>query len=390
MNGRHGWVLAHAFVLQLAAYVVRPASAYRAIELGISPGLVGLIAASFALVPLVLALLVGRWNDRGRQRLSLVLGSVLMVVAGLGLLTWGGSLGALLLWNAVVGLGHLMSVLGEQTIVARTGRDGLDAAFGTYTFVGTLGQAAAPLLLAVVGGSAVLPSTNLLIWCFTAAAVLLLLVSVALAATVGGQPVPPEQDRLRMRSTLTVPGPARRTMTAAMVVSTLVLASVDLVQVYLPALGVERGLPSGAVGALLTVRAVASMVSRLRLASIVDRVGRNRLVVGSALLSGVGIAALALPIPVAGLGAVLVVTGLALGVGQPLSMSMVALVAPAGTLSTWLALRLTGNRLGQVTVPAVITAVATNLGVAAVFVVSGASLVVTAALAGALLSSEAT
>lgn len=42
-------LLAHAFLVQGSAYIIRPTSAYRAIEVGLSPALVGLIAASFAL-----------------------------------------------------------------------------------------------------------------------------------------------------------------------------------------------------------------------------------------------------------------------------------------------------------------------------------------------------
>jgi MFS family permease len=388
LSRRQGWVLAHAFVLQLAAYIIRPASAYRALELGVSPGLVGLIAASFALVPLALAVLVGRWNDRGRQRLSLVLGGVFMVVPGVGLLSWGDSLGALLLWNAVVGLGHLMSVLAEQTLVARRGGGRLDSAFGTYTFVGTLGQAAAPALLAGIGGAAVLPDTRSLIWCFTGACVVLLLISGVLDAGERGRPGAASVPDQSLRGALTVPRATRRTMTGAMLVSTLVLSAIDLVQVYLPALGVERGISSGAVGVLLTLRATASMVSRLRLAWITDRVGRSRLVVGSTLVAAAGIGALTLDLPVGALGVALVVAGLALGVGQPLSMSIVALAAPAGTVSTWLALRLTGNRLGQAAIPAVVSVVAASAGAGTVFLVTAAGLLGTAALARVLFPAD--
>lgn len=385
MTRRLVWVLAHAFALQLTAYIVRPTSAYRAIELGVAPGLVGLIAASFAVVPLVLAVAIGRWNDRGSQRASLLLGAVLMVAAGVGLLVWSDGLAPLLLWNAVIGLGHLMSVLGEQTLVASEGRGRLESAFGTYTFAGTVGQAAAPALLGLVGGGSVLPDTRVLIWAYTAAAVVLAAVTVPLVLRRPSNAGADSGTHLRLRESLSVPPDTRRTMTGALLLSMLVLASVDLIQVYLPALGVERGISSGVVGALLSLRAIASMVSRVGLSKIVMRMGRRRLVVFSTLMAAAGMAAVALPMPMVALGAVMVVAGLALGVGQPLSMTIVASTAPPGTLSTWLAIRLTGNRLGQAGIPAVLTVVATGAGVGAVFLFTAVGLLGSALLSRALL-----
>jgi MFS family permease len=378
-------VLAHAFFLQLAAYIVRPTSAYRAMKLGVSPGLVGLIAASFAVVPLVLAVFIGRWNDRGRQFASMWLGAVVMIAAGAGLL-WSSSMGTLLLWNAVIGLGHLMSVLGEQGLVARAGSGRLDAAFGTYTFAGTLGQAAAPALLGVVGGRAVIPDTRALIGWYLATSVLLLLVTFGLART---RAAVVESERPAFGAAVRVSGPTRRTMTGAMLLSMLVLAAVDLIQVYLPALGVERGLSAGVIGTLLTLRASATMLSRLGLARLTARTGRTRLVVVSSLVAGVAVGLLAVPIHPAVLAVLLLVAGFALGIGQPLSMSLVALAAPAGTTSTWLALRLSANRLGQSAIPALLSALTLSIGTAGIFAVTGAALLAVGASARVLIPPDA-
>ncbi|HET8594836.1 MAG TPA: MFS transporter [Intrasporangium sp.] len=381
-------ILAHAFLLQLAAYIIRPTSAYRAIELGVDPGLVGLIAASFALVPLVVAVFVGRWTDRGREWASLLVGAVVMVAAGIGLVFASSSLGALLFWNAVIGLGHLMSIIGEQTVVAtagREGRGGLDSAFGTFTFAGSLGQAAAPLILSAVGGSAVVPNTTVLIVAYTAASVVMLGVTFVLPRKGAGQP---EAARPNWGQALRVPTETKRTMTGAMLLSMLVLAAVDLIQVYLPALGVERHISSWLIGVLLTLRAAATMVSRLGLSRLTSRVGRSRLVVVSTLVAGIAVGLIAVPMHPWLLAACLVVGGFALGIGQPLSMSIVTLAAPPGTTSTWLALRLSGNRLGQSAIPAVLSVVTTSVGTSGIFLITGASLFGTAAMARALIPDE--
>lgn len=380
-------ILAQAFLLQLAAYIVRPASAYRAIELGVDPGLVGLIAASFALLPLVVAVFVGRWTDRGREWPALVIGSGVMVGAGAGLLFAAANLGELLFWNAVVGLGHLLSVIGQQTMVARTGRGrpgGLDSAFGTFTFAGSLGQAAAPLVLAGIGGSAVLPDTRLLMLAYTAACVGMIAVALTLRPK-GARPSTVEAPTPSWGQVLRVPAGTRRTMTGAMLLSMLVLAAIDLIQVYLPAIGVERHIPSSLVGVLLTVRAVATMVSRLRLSRLTARLGRSRLVATSTSVAGLAVGLIAVPMHPVLLASCLVVGGFALGIGQPLSMTIVTLAAPAGTTSTWLALRLSANRLGQSAIPAVLSAATAGVGTSGIFLLTGAGLLGTAAVARALI-----
>ncbi|MFF8957465.1 MFS transporter [Streptomyces sp. NPDC014894] len=379
-------LLCHAFLLQLAAYIVRPTSAYRAIELGVDPELVGLIAASFALIPLVVAVSVGRWNDRGHVLPSLLIGGALMTGAGLGIHLWSGSLASLLIWNAVVGLGHLLAIVGQQTLVAELGRERLDSAFGTYTFVGSLGQAAAPLVLSVVGGSAVLPDTGLLFVIYTVTCAVLLAVTGLLPSARKADRRPGDGGTLR--SALRVPRATRRTMTGAMLLSMLVLAAVDLIQVYLPALGVEREIPSATIGVLLAVRAAATMASRLGLARLTARVGRNRLAHLSTIAAGLAVAALALPGPVAVAGILLAVAGFALGIGQPLSMTIVTAAAPAGTTSTWLALRLSGNRVGQSVIPAVLSAFTASIGTSGIFVITGIGLLGTAATARILIADD--
>ncbi len=92
MTATRRWVLAHALTLQLGAYIVRPSSAYQALELGVSPSLVGLVAASFAVVPLVLAVPVGRWVDGRHPFQNLLPGALLMILGGVGLLWWTSSL----------------------------------------------------------------------------------------------------------------------------------------------------------------------------------------------------------------------------------------------------------------------------------------------------------
>ncbi|OSC62361.1 MFS transporter, partial [Streptomyces sp. 4F] len=100
-------------------------------------------------------------------------------------------------------------------------------------------------------------------------------------------------------------------------------------------------------------------------------------------------AGVALPVPVWALALMLVVLGFCLGVGQPLSMTTVVQAAPEGARSTALALRLTGNRLGQVAAPAAAGLIAGVAGVAAPFVMLGALLLLSSGVALRSPSAEA-
>jgi MFS family permease len=354
-------LLVHAALTQALTFVLRPTISYRALELDVAPAWLGVLAASFALVPLVLAVPSGQAVDRFGERRVMLAGACLVVVSALAFLLVGDSIHGLVVASVVLGTGHLCLIVGQQTTVANTaGPGGHDTAFGYYTFAVSLGQAVGPGLIVIVGGDRLIPNTGRI---FTAVAVLAV---VLLGCTL----LLPESHHLAgsapansrgVVDLLRVPGLVR-----ALVTSCMVLAAVDITLVYLPALGEERGLTSGAVVLLLTLRAAASMTTRLFLGRLSRVVGRRRLLVGSVVSAAVSIAALALPMPLWLLAIAVVALGVGLGVGQPLTMSWLAEMAPAGLRGRAMGLRLTGNRLGQVIVPSLVGLVAGGWGVAGV------------------------
>jgi hypothetical protein len=56
LRGPWSVLLAHALLVLVLTFVVRPSTTYRAIELGLSSSLLGLLSACFAVAPLILAL----------------------------------------------------------------------------------------------------------------------------------------------------------------------------------------------------------------------------------------------------------------------------------------------------------------------------------------------
>lgn len=353
---------------------VRPMASYRALSLGATPLEIGLLPAAFAALSLIVAVPAGRWIDRIGEAPFLLLGTVLMV-GSLAAMIWVDTVFLLIVSQAVLGLGHIINIIAAQTMIAnRTTRDGRDARYGYYSVAASLGQLIGPVAAGVIAGSVaaqrgatVGESATLVFVAATMVSIPALLLSVSLLRDLPRRgptaPDPTHQGYLHSASEiLRMP-----TMLPAIAVSIGVILSIDLLVAYLPVYGEERGLPVELVGALLSVRAASSMASRLAMTWLISRVGRARLLWGSAALAGVTLALVPFTDAPGLLVGLMVLTGLGLGFGQPMTIAWVASRAPRSLRATALGVRLTGNRIGQLVIPAGVGLAAGVLGIAAVF-----------------------
>ncbi|MFE7615961.1 MFS transporter [Streptomyces sp. NPDC057496] len=377
-----GWllrlVIAFAFA-QGAVSMARPAVSYRALSLGADERAIGVIAGVYALLPLFAAVPLGRRTDHGRCAPLLPFG-VVLIAGGCALSGTAGSLPAMAAWSGVMGLGHLCFVIGAQSIVARQSAPAeQDRNFGHFTIGASLGQLVGPIaagcLISERDGAMARTSA------------LALIVSAAVAAVSLGS-----LRRIEHRTGAAprrAESPARvpvgrilrsRGVPAGIFISLAVLSATDILTAYLPVVGEHRGIAPATVGLLLSLRAAATIACRLVMTPMLRVLGRTALLTTTCLLAGVLCAGIALPVPVAALAVMLAVLGFCLGVGQPLSMTTVVRAAPPEARSTALALRLTGNRLGQVAAPASAGLIAGVAGTAAPFVMLGVLLLAAAGL----------
>ncbi|MGW4231456.1 MFS transporter [Streptomyces sp. NPDC004980] len=377
-----GWllrlVIAFSFA-QGAVSMARPAVSYRALSLGADERAIGVIAGAYALLPLFAAVPLGRRTDHGRCAPLLPLG-VVLIAGGCALSGRAHSLAALAAWSGVMGLGHLCFVIGAQSLVARQSAPAeQDRNFGHFTIGASLGQLVGPIAAGYLvserdGAMARTSAFALLVSAAVAAVSFTALWRVEHRASAGSA---------RQASRQKVPvGRILRTrgVPAGIFISLAVLSATDILTAYLPVVGEQRGIAPATVGLLLSLRAAATIACRLVMTPMLRLLGRTALLTTTCLLGGLLCAGIALPVPVWGLALMLAVMGFCLGVGQPLSMTTVVRAAPAAARSTALALRLTGNRLGQVATPASAGLVAGVAGSAAPFVMLGALLVGAAGL----------
>ncbi|MFF9810380.1 MFS transporter [Streptomyces coeruleorubidus] len=380
-GGNRGWllrlVIAFSFA-QGAVSMARPAVSYRALALGADERAVGVIAGVYALLPLFAAVPLGRRTDHGRCAPLLPFG-VVLISGGCALSGVANSLWAMALWSGVMGLGHLCFVIGSQSLVARqSAPHEQDRNFGHFTIGAALGQLVGP-----IAAGALISGEDM-----TGTSALALIAAGAIGAVAftslwriehrrtAATSRPEKGDRVPVGRILRTRG-----VPAGILISLAVLSATDILTAYLPVVGEHRGIAPSVIGVLLSLRAAATIACRLVLTPLLRLLGRTLLLMVTCLLAALLCAGIALPMPVWALGLLLVLLGFCLGVGQPLSMTTVVQAAPDEARSTALALRLTGNRLGQVAAPAAAGLIAGVAGVAAPFVMLGVLLLLSSGVA---------
>lgn len=360
---------------------------YRVLNFGGDAATVGVFTAAFSLVPLVIALRAGRLVDDGHAPTVMRAGLVATVVAT-AVMAWSGGLAVLLAGYVALGFAHMTTLIAAQGMVSRlrgttTGLDSLFAYFTLGISVGQLLGIAFSGWIAAGGQSDGGVDTTPALLALTGLGAVALVagwpVASAFRRLVPGveQPAEGAPAHVPVSRMLRLPG-----MPAAMTASIAVIVAIDLLTAYMPVLGQEMGLSVGEVTMILAARSGMAVVSRALMPWALARVDRDRVLVAM-------IAAGAVPLVVtpwlgqAWLLAVATgVCGFAWGFVMPMTMTWVSSLVPATDKAMALSVRLMGNRLAQVVLPAGAGALAASAGVAVVFVLSGLVLGASAVGAG--------
>ena len=286
-------VLAVNFILQIAVSAARPLTSVRALALGADGFQLGLLAAAYAALALVIAVPIGRLIDRYGRSVFIVTGC-LFVSSMLAATAFTHSTVLLIVIQSGIGLALINANLGMQsTIAAASAPETSATAFGRYstgTGVGQLtGPALAGLLIGVAGtqaaGAGALDpnETNSAFLAFAGIAGIATIVAFVLPASVTriaaatSEPTtdPPSQASM-YRLVLRHPG-----VIPVLAASAMFVASSDLLAIYMPAYGVARGYSIVYIGALLSMAAAGSIGARLMTGAAIRMLGRPTLMLVS-------------------------------------------------------------------------------------------------------------
>jgi hypothetical protein len=362
-------ILSTASVEQAVITIVRVTTTYRAIELDLSVVWIGIITAAYALLPIGIGVPIGRFIDRGYDAVTTWIGGGLLVVGCAGFVLFPGLIG-ILVSTAVIGTAHLLFVVSQQVQCTRcgVGPGAMERAIGSYMVANAVGQGVGPYIVALAGGTASVPPTGFLFMLGLGGAVLTAACAL-LTRSAPAHRLPSGRDRPPLRELLFIPG-----LTAIIFVSIVTVVAQDLIVVYLPLLGADRGMSVDAVGTLLAIRAVAAMLSRLSFARLHAAFGRVRLTVVSSLVGAISYAAIAVPLPLPLLYTAIAVAGFALSIAITASIAGVLAIASGGAIGTANSLRTMASRVGQFIIPVLASFIAAAVGIGSVFVIIGLSL----------------
>jgi len=341
-------VLLNSLLIQAGIYVVRPIITYKSVELGADAALVGLIGATFALAPLVFAIQIGRFVDKGRAGLALLLGSIILVLTTFALL-FINSIVLLMLAMPTLGMGHLLIMVGGQTLIAnRSKAQEYEKNFGLLTFYASAGHAIGPLVGGYLADSGeVNVNANAAFLFALALFVAAVIGTVALSTKKENPRTKKPLEKAKVTQVLAIP-----TFKSAMFVASATTAVVDVVLIFLPLYGREIGLSVTDIGILLAIRSIFSLAVRLVLGQISTKLGLRRLLSWGSIVTMVSMVALGLTDNFWLIALIMAISGFTMGVGQPATMAWVSRISSQDSRGLAIAIRLSANRLGQVSMPA--------------------------------------
>jgi MFS family permease len=331
---------------------------------------IGVAAAAISFLPMFLAIPVGSLTDRWGVRPMVIAGTIISGLSYLAL--WSAPGVAILIASQLVaGLANLLIVLGAQSYVGSLGNGrAAERNFGTYTIYASIGQILGPLLggivISLIGfGGAFASAASLSTLCL-AAAMILLPKQTATPATAARRPLPARTWKYLHHKTI------RLAILSSCLMSVPEILRTSFLPIYL---GEVVRLDPVWVGYVLSLFSVAGLVAKTVLPRVVERFGRQTLMLTITIGCAATLAVIPLSASVWTIGIITLLMGATFGLGRPLSMAMAATSASPGDLGMVVGLRLSGNRLADFGLPLAFGSAASVAGIGASFVV-GAGLMV--------------
>lgn len=344
----------------------RMAAPLWALGAGYSPAAVGLLLALFGASQMLLAVPVGRYVDRHGMRLAILCSVAAACLGGLLAMIWPG-FGVLCLTALLTGGATAATVIAIQRQVGRLSSGGADLrrSFSWLAIGPSISNVIGPLAVGFLidhGGPspgsqqgfqaafALMAAVPLITWWLLRRVLRASQVTEVTAA----QPQAPLRQTLQL---LRHPGIGR-----LMLVNWLISSGWDVHSLVVPFIGVARGLSASQIGMILGAFALATGLVRLLLPLLAERVREWALISGSMLVNCVLFLLYPLLPSALAMGVCSFLMGVALGVVQPMVMSMLHQITPVERQGEALGLRLMAVTATGVVVPLLFGSVSALIG----------------------------
>lgn len=356
-----------------------------ALELGATPGEVGVLFSTYFIFPLLisfpLGLLADRVSSRGLLALGMAIGAGGMLVPAL-----VQGMPALYFAGVMIGITFAFTSVLIQNITGLLSRpDERARNFSNASLVGAstlmLGPLVAGFGIDLVGHAGACLGS-----------VVLGVVAMAMLARWGAlfprpnsrptsrsatsaSSVPAARGRLAAAWTSLRESLADRKSLPIIVVGAILHFGQDLYQFYLPVYAHSLGLSASVIGIILASVFIMSVAVRAWLPRLVARLGEERLLITAFLFGAVGFAftpMLANPVALCLLAGLF---GLGMGAGSPVIMMLIFAHAPEGRSGEMVGMRNTANNLGRAGAPPLFGFIASAAGLVPVFAISAGMMV---------------
>ncbi|MGQ0548751.1 MAG: MFS transporter [Armatimonadota bacterium] len=355
----------------VAVAAMTPLIPLLAVARGASPAMVGVVAGSAAVLPLLFGVWTGAGADVvGARRLTL--GGSLLLTASVTLIAASSALWVLVAGAAIVGLANNVLILASQTSVAQASRrQHSDRNFGFFAFWISVGQLVGPYL-----GGTLADAASIQTALYASAA--LTLVPAFLALLLPGPP----RARVRRESPLRALDAYRAAWTLVrrgdlrfvLSISFVIIFAWSIKSSFYPLYLQSVGLSKASIGLIFSLLGGGSMIVRPLVGAAAARFGRRRILLCAVLLANVAIGTIPFLRHFGGLAIAAVATGIAWGFTQPLTMSLMAGSVESRERGLALSLRMTSNRLAEVTSPMIFATLVSLAGLGSAFFMSAAAL----------------
>jgi predicted MFS family arabinose efflux permease len=353
-------VVAIAMLNQIGYSGSKVAVSLYALELGATALTVGTIVALYSLCPMLLAIVIGKYADRVPARLPMIFGCAVTVVALLLPFVYPTIPG---LYVVALMAGTFHQFFGIPLEASVGGIDGPNHRARNYA-VTTMGWSIATALGPFITGFAIDYLGYLrcfaILAAFSAAPVLILWARPRLLSKAAEHSE--KRGHGRVMDLWRIPA-LRKTIIAGGIIG----SAKDLFQFYLPIYGHGVGLSASAIGTILGMVAVASFVIRALIPFLIRKLSEAQILVYAVFISAFAYALLPFSVDPYVLAGIAFVLGLGVGSAEPLMLSLVYVLSPAGRTAEAIGLHKAIRHATQLVVPVVFGSVGVAFGYFTVF-----------------------
>lgn len=353
------WVSISCGLYWFAFSLTRPIITLYAASLGLQGLSIGIVLAVYALLPMLAAIPGGFIADRFGRSNVLRVGSFMML--GSGLLYWiSGGPWTLALAQLLAGLGQMAVWLAVQVLITEGPVQGNESRFATFSLYMAIGQMLAPILSGYLADHF---GYKMVFAGYILTSVLLIFTSwqcrdeapSTLPSRVGQSAylLPLENMSEKTRRWLgQCLGLLRNRSFAVILLTTFIsLFIVDVRTAYLPLHLESLGISNTKVGLLVSIGAVSALFVRPLYPRLMARLSFGWMLTLTYAVSLLLLFIAPLLSNFYGIAALVFITGLALGINQPLTLSMIAHSTEPEERGLGIGLRLMSNRAAQLMDP---------------------------------------